>query len=110
MRQERQLVAAKAARAAKPFEKSAHGGIIAYRNPNDGSKLLTFSGTDGGHGGHFVCSCAPDKERGVGRAFIHVACHLTSRNHWKHWRLVAFGEAQPTEAAWRAFAATIAAR
>ena len=105
-----QLVAAKAARAAKPFEKSAHGGIIAYRNPNDGSKLLTFSGTDGGHGGHFVCSCAPDKERGVGRAFIHVACHLTSRNHWKHWRLVAFGEAQPTEAAWRAFAATIAAR
>ena len=108
-----QLVAAKAARAAKPFEKSAHGGIITYRNPNEGSKLLTFSGTDGGHGGHFVCWCArAPRTRSAASAELSStsACHLTSRNHWKHWRLVAFGEAQPTEAAWRAFAATIAAR
>ena len=107
-----QLVAAKAAHeaalAAAPFEKSAHGGIVTYRNANDGSKLITFSGTDGGR---FMCSCTPDKngdpkECDVGRKFINVACHLASRKHWRHWRLVAFGEAQPTEAAWQAFAAS----
>ena len=62
-----QLVAAKAAHeaalAAAPFEKSAHGGIVTYRNANDGSKLITFSGTDGGR---FMCSCTPDKTSGKG--------------------------------------------
>ena len=36
-----------------------------------------------------------------------VVRHLASANHWKHWRLVAFGEAQPTEAEWQAFAASM---
>ena len=102
-----QLVAAKAARAAKLFE-SKYGGIVTYRNSNDDSKLFTFSGTGGGH---FMCSCAlgndgSPKEYDVGRTFSNVARHLASRKHWRHWRLVAFGEAHPTEAAWQAFAAS----
>ena len=48
-------------------------------------------------------SCSPGKECPVGTAFL--ACHLSSKKHWKHWRLVAFGEAQPTDAEWQAFAA-----
>ena len=107
-----QLVAAKAAHeaalaaAAAPFEESAHGAIETYRNPNDGSKLVKFSRTDGG-AVHFVCSCTPDKEFVVGRGYMNIAHHLTSTKHWKHWRHVAFGEAQPTVAAWHAFAASL---
>ena len=40
---EAQLAAAKAAAlAAAPFEKSKHGAMVTYRNPTDGSKLITF--------------------------------------------------------------------
>ena len=105
---EAQLAAAKAAAlAAAPFEKSKHGTLVTYRNPTDGSKLVTF--IDGGAKPStklYKCACSPDKERRVGHCFSNVACHLSSRQHWKHWRLVAFGEAQPTEAEWLAFAAS----
>ena len=102
---EQQLAAAKAAHArAAPFEKSKHGAMVTYRNPTDGSKLLTFSGADGG-AKICKCSCSPDKRYPIGRAFFNAACHLSSKKHWKHWRLVAFGESQPTEAEWQAFAA-----
>ena len=104
-RVEGQLAAAKAAAlAAAPFEKSKHGAMVTYRNPTDGSKLLTFSGADGG-AKIYKCSCSPDKEYPIGFAFSNAACHLSSKKHWKHWRLVAFGESQPTEAEWQAFAA-----
>ena len=80
-----QLVAAKAAhdaRLAAPFEESAHGAIVTYRNPHDGSKLLKFSRSDGGVL-HYSCSCASDKngdlkECGVGRGFSSVVSHLMS--------------------------------
>ena len=103
---ERQLAAAKAAAlAAAPFEKSKHGAMVTYRNPTDGSKLITFS--DAGSNKLYKCSCSPEKECHIGRSFSGLARHLASRQHWKHWRLVAFGEAQPTEAAWVAFAASL---
>ena len=103
---ERQLAAAKAAAlAAAPFEKSKHGAMVTYRNPTDGSKLITFS--DAGANKLYKCSCSPEKECHIGRSFSGLARHLASRQHWKHWRLVAFGEAQPTEAAWVAFAASL---
>ena len=97
------LVMEKAARAARaaPFENSRHGTIVTYRNPNNDYKLITFF-----DGGLFKCCCMPDKEFLVRRGFWHVACHLASRKHWQHWRLVAFGEAQPAESEWVAFAAT----
>ena len=103
------LDAAKAAFAAAPFEKSQHGSIRTYRNPSDGSKLITFSLIDGGQARtqRFVCSCTPNTERVVGQAFSAVVRHMASRDHWNHWRLVAFGEAQPTEAAWVAYQATL---
>ena len=104
---EGRLAAAKAAAlAAVLFEKSKHGAHTTYRNHKDGTKLLTFSSTDGG-AKLYKCSCSPDKECPVGFAFINAAQHLSSRKHWKHWRLVAFGEAQPTEAEWQAFAASM---
>ena len=53
----------------------------------------------------FKCSCSPDKECRIGMGATNLARHLGSRQHWEHWRLVAFGEAQPTMEAWRAFAA-----
>ena len=97
------LIKEKAARAARatPFENSTHGAIMTYRNPNNDYKLITFF-----DGGLFKCGCTPDKEFLVGRGFCNVACHLASRKHWMHWRLVAFGEAQPAESEWLAFAAT----
>ena len=101
-----EYAAAKAARV--PFEKSKHGALVTYRNPNDNSKLVTFSSTDGGAAQLYKCACDPDRcFGGVGRNFNNVARHLLSRRHWNHWRLVAFGEAQPTEAAWLAFRATM---
>ena len=69
----------------------------------DGSNLIKFS--DGG-AKIFKCSCSPDKECRIGMGATNLARHLGSRQHWKHWRLVAFGEAQPTEADWLAFAAS----
>ena len=102
-----QLVAEKAARRSRPFEKSKYGAMVTYCNTSDNSKLITFSSTDGGAAQLYKCSCAPDKECGVGRAFTNVARHLASRGHWKHWRLVAFGEPQPTNAEWLAFQATL---
>ena len=77
---------------------------MTYRNPTDGSKLVKFS--DGGANKLYMCSCSPEKECHIGRSFSSLARHLASRQPWKHWRLVAFGEAQPTEAEWLAFAAT----
>ena len=68
----------------------------------DGSNLIKFS--DGG-AKIFKCSCSPDKECRIGMGATNLARHLGSRQHWKHCRLVAFGEAQPTMEAWRAFAA-----
>ena len=88
---------------AAPFEKSKYGAFVTYRNPIDGCKLVTFS--DGG-AKLYRCECSPGKECSVGTAFSSVACHLFSRKHWKHWRLVAFGEAQPTEDVWLAFVAS----
>ena len=78
----------------------------------DGPKLLTFP-----VGGPklFTCTCVctasafSSSPCRVGLSFRAVARHLASRQHWKHWRLVAFGEAQPTEAAWLAFRATVPA-
>ena len=82
--------------------------MVTYRNPTDGSKLITFS--DAGANKLYKCSCSPEKECHIGRSFSGLARHLASRQHWKHWRLVAFGEAQaaqPTEAVWVAFAASL---
>ena len=80
------LDAAKAAFAAAPFEKSQHGSIRTYRNPSDGSKLITFSLIDGGQARtqRFVCSCTPNTERVVGQAFSAVVRHMASRDHWNH--------------------------
>ena len=58
----------------------------------DGSNLIKFSDVGAKI---FKCSCSPDKEYAVGHSFSHVARHLASRKHWKHWRL-AFGEVQVT--------------
>ena len=69
-----------------------------------GTKLVKFS--DGG-ANLYICSCSPEKECHIGRSFSGLARHLGSRKHWTHWRLVALGEAQPTEAAWLAFAASL---
>ena len=69
----------------------------------DGPNLVSFS--DGG-AKIYKCSCTPDRELHVGASYLNLARHLGSRRHWQHWRLVAHGEAQPTEAAWQAFAAS----
>ena len=69
----------------------------------DGPNVISFS--DGG-AKIFKCPCTPERELRVGTAFLNLAHHLASPKHWKHWRLVAHGEAQPTEAAWQAFAAS----
>ena len=76
------------------------------RNPKDGTKLLTFFNDDVGLK-RYRCACSPDNVSRVGMDFFNAACHLASRKHWKHWRLVAFGEAQPSEAEWQAFAASM---
>ena len=90
---EGRLVEAKAARdrarRAAPFERSRYGAIVTYCNPVDDSKLVTFS-----DGGLFRCACSTPEEYRVGMGFQNIARHLVSRNHWKHWRLVAFGEAR----------------
>ena len=105
---DKQLDDEKAARArAAPFEKSKHGTMVTYRNPTDGSKLVDFSAHRAFTNKLYMCSCSPEKECHIGRSFSGLARHLASRQHWKHWRLVAFGEAQPTEAAWLAFAASL---
>jgi hypothetical protein len=70
-----------------------------------GPKLITLP--DGG-ATLFKCVCV-EKELKVGRNFTNLACHLATRRHWQHRRLVAFGEAQPTEAEWLAFKATLPA-
>ena len=96
-----------ATRAAAPFE-LRHGTIPTYTNPTDNSKLITFRRTDGGQT-RYVCSCAPLNECKVGNACSNAVLHPASRasTDWKHWRLVAYSEAQPTEAAWAAFQATV---
>ena len=105
---EQQLAAAKAARArAAPFEKSKHGAMVTYRNPTDGSKLVDFSAHRAFTNKLYMCSCSPEKECHIGRSFSGLARHLGSRKHWTHWRLLALGEAQPTEAPWLAFAASL---
>ena len=100
-----QLVAAKAARAAAalaaPFENSLHGNMVAYRNPTDDSKLITFL-----VGLQFTCACdAHARVFKSGRSSCNVVRHLASKRHWSYWRLVAYGETQPTQAAWLAFTA-----
>ena len=69
----------------------------------DGPSLISFC--DGG-AKIYKCSCTPDWELRVGFAYFNLASHCASLKHWKHWRLVAHGEAQPAEAAWQAFAAS----
>ena len=69
----------------------------------DGPSLISFC--DGG-AKIYKCSCTPDRELRVGCAYLNLASHCASLKHWRHWRLVAHGEVQPTEAAWLAFAAT----
>ena len=49
-----------------------------------------------------------DKEFAVGLGYSNLARHLGSRQHFKHWCLAAFGEADDAEA-WLAFAGTFAA-
>ena len=66
-----------------------------------GTKLVKFS-----DGGLYRCACL-DQECSVGLAYSNLARHLGSRRHWSHWRLLAFGDAQPTAAAWVAFLATV---
>ena len=100
------LVEEKAERDRAVLEKvSSHWGktLSAMCCVANGPNLITFS--DGGQK-LFKCVCSPDKELCVGRGFSNVARHLGTRQHWKHWRLVAFGEAQPSDAAWHAFAAS----
>ena len=98
------LASEKAAHEAPYVEfSSRHGQALAAmcRIP-DGPKLIKFS--DGG-AKVFTFSCRPDKEFPVGRGSSNLARHLATRQHWKHWR-EAHG-AQPTEAAWLAFAASL---
>ena len=71
----------------------------------DGPDLIALS--DGG-AKFYKCTCKPDKEFAVGRSYINLARHLGSRQHWIHWR-EAHG-AQPTEAAWLAFGASLPGR
>ena len=74
---EQQLAAAKAARArAAPFEKSKHGAMVTYRNPTDGSKLVTFS---------------------AHRAFINNALHvlMLAGEGVPHWALLLRPRAAP---------------
>ena len=76
---EGQLAAAKAVRAAAPFEKTRHGNCITYRNPTDSSKLLTFSMlTDGGlqRTQRYRCACRAG-DFAVGIMFINVAQQAT---------------------------------
>ena len=98
-----------AAHAAESFEKTVHGAMVTYCNPVDGSKLVTFAPPFGCARAHwYTCSCSPHEEgRRTGLGYRNVAMHLASRSHWQHWRLVAFGETHPTEAAWQAFAFSV---
>ena len=101
---EGRLASEKAAHEAPYVEfSSRHGQALAAmcRIP-DGPKLIKFS--DGG-AQVFTCSCMPDKECTVGRGSSNLARHLGTRQHWIH-RREAHG-AQPTEAAWLAFAASL---
>ena len=70
----------------------------------DGHNLVTF--TDG-WAKMYACTCMQNKQCRVGPGASNLARHLGSRQHWKHWRLAAFGEAQPTMAAWLAFVASL---
>ena len=95
-----------ATRAATPFE-LRHGTIPTYTNATDNSKLITFRRTDGGQT-RYVCSCAPLATSARLATRVPTPCStLRHAQAWKHWRLVAYGEAQPTEAAWAAFQATV---
>ena len=99
------LVEEKAACARAVYEKiSSRWGetLAATWRVADGPDLTTIC--DGG-AKFYKCTCKPDKEFAVGRGSSNLARHLGSRQHWKHWR-EAHG-AQPTEAAWLAFAASV---
>ena len=104
-----QLRAEKAARARAAYDKVSSRWceeLAAMGRLSDGSVLVDIS--DGGAGlGLFKCACMPDKACRSGTAFSNLARHLASHAHWKHWRLVAFGEEQPMEAEWVAFQATM---
>ena len=104
-----QLVAAKAERDRAVLKKVSSRwceALAATWRVADGPSLISFS--DGG-AKIYKCSCTPDRECRVGPSYLDLARHLASRRHWQHWRLVAFGEAQPTEAAWLAFAGSLPA-
>ena len=77
---EGRLAEEKAAHArAMPFEKSKHDALVTYRNPTDGSKLLTFS--DGGHGAKklFKCSARARRARSAPLAQPSSTSRATSR-------------------------------
>ena len=103
---ERQLAAAKAALPATRFERFASSrwseAFFSMSRIPDGSKLVTFS-----DGGLYKCACSSDEDRRVGQAFSNVKRHFATRRHWAHWRLLAFGDAEPTAAAWLAFKAMV---
>ena len=107
---EGRLAAEKAAHEARYKEfyenfSSRYGEVLSgmCRIP-DGPKLITLP--DGG--ALYKCVCV-EKELKVGRNFTNLARHVATRRHWQHWRFVANGEAQPTEAEWLAFKATLPA-
>ena len=82
---DKQLDDEKAARArAAPFEKSKHGTMVTYRNPTDGSKLVTFSAHRAFTNKLYKCSCSPEKECHIGRSFSGPASRGT-------WRLASTG-------------------
>ena len=102
-----QIAEEKAARRRAVLEKVSSRwseALAATCRTADESNLITVF--DGG-AKLFMCSCWPDKECRVGRDASNLARHLATRRHWKHWRFAAFGEAQPTEAAWLAWAASL---
>ena len=80
--------------------------LAAVGRLSDGSVLVDICGGGAGRGlFKWKCACMPDKECRSGTVFL--TRHIASRVHWKHWRLVAFGEEQPTEAEWLAFQAAL---
>jgi hypothetical protein len=102
-----QLVKLKAARERAVLEKVSSRwceALAATCRVADGPNLVTFAD---GWAKMFKCTCSPDKEFKVGGAVSNLARHLGTRQHWNQWRLAAHGEAQPTEAAWLAFAASL---
>ena len=102
---ERQLAEAKAASPAAHFEEFASSrwceALFSMHRVPSGPKLIKIS-----DGGRYRCACL-DKECRVGQAFSNVKLHLATRQHWAHWRLRAFGDAEPTAAAWLAFKAMV---